>query len=486
MQQIIGRDRELKTLRDRLASDEAEFIAIYGRRRVGKTFLVEQLVANYKCTVFAVSGVKNGSLKEQLANFVSGLAKTFHISLINQSPKNWKEAFNLFTQELSRLPPDQTVVAFFDELPWMATKKSLLMQQIDYFWNSVWSTMPRFKFIVCGSAASWMLEKLINAKGGLYNRITKTILLKPFNLNETEKFLHNRGVKLNKSQILELYMVMGGIPHYLKNVEPGKSSTQNINQLCFTQDGILYEEFEKLFASLFENAKQHEQIVLAIASKRYGISRNEILEMTKMKSGGEFDKFISELESSGFIKKFIPYNKTIKDQYFKIIDEYTMFFLKWIAPLKNKSVAIKTNYWHTQYKVPAWQSWAGYAYESVCYKHIDQIITKIGIQDIGCIIGSWRFVPKLGDTKQGAQIDLLFDRDDQIITVCEIKYNDNEFVLDKQYALEILKRNTIFAEQLKTTKQLFTCFITKEPIKHNVWYGEIVSQNVVLDDLFDK
>lgn len=484
MRELIGRKTEIAILRNTLESKEAEFVAVYGRRRIGKTFLVKTIVNSYESSFLEVSGIKNGTLKEQLANFIDAMAKTFHKSLIGQKPKNWKEAFALLTQEISRLPKEQRVVVFLDELPWLATPKSKLIQQIDYFWNNIWSSIPTFKLIVCGSAAAWMLEKLIHSKGGLYNRMSSTILLKPFSLYETEQYLISRKMKLNRSQIAELYMVMGGVPHYLKNIEPGKSAIQNINQLCFTADGILYGEFSQLFKSLFDEANKHESVIQAIAKKRYGISRVELLGAVHMRSGSVFDKLIHELEASGFIKKFIPYGKTAKDQYFKIIDEYTLFYLEWIVPIKNKSVAIKSNYWHTKYKTPAWQSWSGYAYESICYKHTDQIIAKLNITEIGCIIGSWRYVPKKGESQKGAQIDLLFDRDDNSITVCEIKFNDSDFVLNKQYAIEILERNKLFSEQLKTKKQIFTCFITKEQMKKNVWAEEIVDKNITIDDLF--
>jgi hypothetical protein len=486
MKGLIGRKTEITILCNRLESKEAEFIAVYGRRRVGKTFLVKTVVNNYQYSFLEASGLKNGTLREQLANFMDAMAKTFHKSLINQRPKNWKEAFLLLTQEISRLPSDQTVVVFLDELPWLATPKSKLIQHIDYFWNNVWSSIPTFKLIVCGSAAAWMLEKLIHSKGGLYNRITSSILLSPFSLHETEQYLISRKIKLNYSQIVELYMVMGGVPHYLKHIEPGKSAIQNVDQLCFTKDGILYEEFARLFESLFDKAHKHENIVRSISKKRHGISRMELLDLAHMKSGGAFDKIINELEASGFIKRFVPYGKTAKDQYFRIIDEYTMFYLQWIASIKNKSsVAIKLNYWHTKYKTSAWESWSGYAFESICYKHIDQIITKLGITDIGCTIGSWRYVPKKEEPqKKGAQIDLLFDRDDDTITVCEIKYNDSDYILGKQYAMEILERNKLFCEQLRIKKQIFTCFITNEKVRKNLWSEEIVDENITTEDLF--
>lgn len=489
MSELIGRKREITLLHHCLKSKEAEFIAVYGRRRVGKTFLVKTLVNSlppHKNIFLEVSGIKNGTLKEQLANFMDAMAKTFHKSLIHQSPRTWKEAFLLLSQEIERLPKHQTVVIFLDELPWLSSPKSNLIPQLDYFWNNVWSSIPTFKLIVCGSAAAWMLDQLIHSKGGLYNRITRSILLQPFSLSETAQYLASRKIKLSRSQIIELYMVMGGIPHYLKNIEPGKSAIQNINQLCFTPDGLLYEEFPRLFQSLFNASNQHEKLVREIAKKRYGISRTELLAAASLPSGGKIDKIIDELEASRFIKKIIPYGKSKKDQYFKIIDEYTMFYLQWIEPIKSESIAIKTNYWHTKYKTAAWQSWAGYAYESICYKHVDTIMHKLGITNIGSIIGSWRYVPKKGEPQMGAQIDLLFDRDDNIITLCEIKFNDTDFVLTKQYAMEILERNQLFAKQLKTNKQIFTCFITKEKIKNNLWAQEIVDQNVVLEDLFDQ
>lgn len=483
MHTIIGRTSEIKALRQRIDSKEAEFIAIYGRRRVGKTFLIRQVIQEYKCSKLELSGIKNGSLKQQLANFITAMAQTFNFSFITQAPKNWKEAFNLLTQEMMRLPPEQKIIVFFDELPWLATPKSEIIQQLDYFWNNYWSKDTRFKLIVCGSAASWMLEKLILAKGGLYNRITKTMLLQPFTLHETEAFLHSRSIKLNRSQILELYMVMGGIPHYLKHIDSGKSASQIIDQLCFSHDGILFREFMHLFESLFDAGDKHEQIVTAIASKRYGISRKNLLKDLNIKSGGNFEKLIRELEASGFIKKFIPYAKSSHDQYFKVIDEYTLFYLQWIAPLKEASIAIRKNYWHTQINSSKWQIWGGYAYESVCYKHINQIILKLGLENIGCKISNWRHRSNTTALK-GAQIDLLFDRDDNAITLCEIKFNNTEYTINKEYALDLLERNNVFKQVTKTKKQLFTCFITKENIKPNLWSEEIVDQTVSADDLF--
>ncbi|PCH57257.1 MAG: hypothetical protein COC15_01520 [Legionellales bacterium] len=289
---------------------------------------------------------------------------------------------------------------------------------------------------------------------------------------------------MTHAQILDLYIALGGIPHYLKQIEPGKSAVQNINQSCFTKQGALFNEFSQLFESLFDKTGHHLKVVCTIAKTRNGISRNDLLQATKLNSGGIFNKLLNELEASGFVQKFIPYGKSIKEHYFRIIDEYTMFYLKWIAPIKTKSIALRSNYWHTKSKSAAWQSWAGYTFENICYKHINQIANKLNLMNISCIVSSWRYVPKIGSMQRGAQIDLLFDRDDQSITICEIKYNDSDFVINKQYALDILEKNRIFAEQINTKKQLFICFITKNKLKDNIWKQEIVNDVVTLDDLF--
>src|SRR3990167_6124886 len=258
---IFGREAEIKILDNLWKSTEAEFLAIYGRRRVGKTYLIREYFSSKKCVYFEITGQKDGSLKQQLENFIKIFSSVFANELQLCIPSNWKDAFELLTKEIERISKSQNIVIFFDELPWLATKRSGMLQALDYYWNRFWSRCFNLTFIVCGSAASWMLDNLINAKGGLHNRLTKTILLKPYNLKGVQQFLAYRNIHLNPKQILDHYMVFGGIPYYLKQIEKGKSALQNINKVCFQTDGLLNNEFDRLFRSLFANAEDNLLII---------------------------------------------------------------------------------------------------------------------------------------------------------------------------------------------------------------------------------
>lgn len=482
--EIIGREKQKIQFAQILASKQAEFVAVYGRRRVGKTYLIRNSVAK-KGLYFECSGMKDGSLKEQLAHFTQKLANTFYPGLQLQPKKSWREAFEFLTDEIKKIPKSKKIIIFLDELPWLATPRSKLIQSLDYYWNTEWSQLKNCKLIVCGSAASWMLNNLINAKGGLYNRITKSILLQPFSLEETKKFLEFKKIKLSQIQIVELYMIMGGIPFYLNQVEKSKSISENINELCFNKDGLLYGEFTRLFHSLFNAAEQHIHIVKEIAKRRYGISFSDLVSMTKKKAGGRFAERLNELEACGFIQKYIPYGRSKRNSYYKIIDEYTLFYLKWIESVAEADRIPKgTNYWHTIFKSQAWSSWAGFTFETIVNKHVDKVIDALGLKHVACSINHWQYKVASGSYDEGAQIDLLIEREDNSITIFEIKYSRQPFVIDKAYAQILLKKLAVFENHLKQPKQLFLSFVTASGLKNNVWAKELVSKTVELKDLF--
>ena len=338
--------------------------------------------------------------------------------------------------------------------------------------------------IACGSAASWMIDKLINAKGGLYNRLTKIILLRPYNLKETLVFLRSKGITLSQHQVLDLYMAFGGIPHYLKQARKGKSVTQIIDESCFQGPGLLYQEFDRLFESLFESPKVHEALVRAIASQQNGISREKLIEVTGISSGGRLKQWLAELEASNFIQSYVPLGKKKKDHYYRVIDEYTYFYLKWIEPLKKSGHDGGKHYWKTQIKTPKVLSWKGYAFENVCFKHLDQIRATLDLDSIHSQVGSWRFLPKKGKEDSGAQIDLIFDREDGVVTLCEIKYSDKIFIMDKSFSRSLAKKMNIFEQHYPTDKQIFFCIITTRGAKQTVWSEEIVQNEISLEDLF--
>lgn len=483
---IVGRVQEIKILNKMLASNKAEFLAIYGRRRVGKTYLIRQYFKNKPCYYFQITGVKNGSMKEQLYEFTRAIENTFYQSGITlKEPNTWMKAFELLTNTIAEYATKKKIVLFFDEIPWLATRRSRFLEALDYYWNTKWSEGKNIKLIVCGSAASWIIKNIVNNRGGLHNRITAKVRLDPFTLSEAKEFLQYLNVKLNDKQILQLYMSMGGIPQYLMQVEHGLSAVQNIDALCFTKNGALFEEYKNLIPSLFNDPQLYDGLLRIIANHRYGIERSELLEKSKHESGGRFNLRLIELEEAGFIVSFRPYGHLKRGTFYRIIDEYTLFYINWIEPI-TQSIRHQKNtrgYWDELSKSPAWQSWSGYAFEAVCYKHIDNIRTALNIP-ASSVDGTWKYVPKRESKEQGAQIDLLFDRKDGVITICEIKFNDRPFVIDKAYSNVLQTKINVFKRQTQTGKQIFLTFITAAGIKNTSYANELVSNQSVLEDLF--
>ena len=430
-----------------------------------------------------MTGIQKGSLKIQLKEFAKQVGETFYqgAPLIPQT--NWMDAFDALTQAVNKIPKDKKVVLFLDELPWMATPRSNLLMALEFYWNRYWAFDDRIKLIICGSATSWIIEKIINNTGGLHNRVTRTIHLKPFSLHEVENYLKSRKIRLNHRQILDLYIVLGGVPLYWSFIQKGRSAHQSIDELCFQNDGPLVKEFRRLFESLFEDAKPYVDLIRKIAKHRYGIGQTELIKKSKLPNGGNTVKKLSQLEEAGFITSLVPYGRKDKGIYYLIDDEYSLFYLSWIEP-NLKAIAKKTKnkgFWVSQATRPTWKAWSGLSFEAVCYKHIDQIREALNI-DAGSIAGTWRFFPKEGE--EGAQIDLLFDRPDGSITLCELKCSDKLFVIDKVYAHELLRKTEVFRKHLKLEKQLFLAMITTFGLKPTMYSEEIVAGEAKLDDLF--
>ncbi len=485
---IIGREPELDILEDCLSTDSPEFLAIYGRRRVGKTFLIRKFFEGKDIIFFDVTGAKDTALKNQIKHFTSQIGKVFYnYRRARLVPgKNWDETFELLTEAVEGVESSKKIVLFFDELPWMATKNSKLLQNLDYYWNQHWSKDNRIKLIVCGSSASWIIEKIVNNKGGLHNRLTRNICLEPFNLAQTKRFLQNMSVKLNDKQILQLFMVMGGIPFYLKFVRNNLSATQIVENLAFSKKSFLLEEFDNLYSSLFNNSDVFVEIVREIASFRYGVGQEALLKkLGKTLQGKGGVEKLKALQDANFILSFKPLFHKTRGIYYRVIDEYTLFYLHWIEPVKDSllSRSLITGYWDKLKIKPAWNSWAGLSFESVCYGHLPQI-TKALCLSPTAIPSTWRYVPRKGSNDQGAQIDLLFDRDDDTITICEIKYSDKPFVITKEYAKKLQQKVDTFKKVTRTNKQIFIVLISANGIKKNKYSDELISGIVTLGDLF--
>lgn len=485
MMTIIGRIYEKKKLSTIFQSDKAEFVAVYGRRRVGKTHLIREFFQKKNCIFFRSSGVHKGALTLQLHHFKQEIERTFYARRmgINLAEfNNWHDAFSALKDAIEIFAGKNRVVIFLDEVPWMATPRSGLLEALDYYWNRFWSEDKRIKLIVCGSAASWIIENILHNTGGLYNRVTARLPIAQFSLAETADYLKYRNINYDHQQVLMLYMCMGGIPYYLDFVEKGLSAVQNINNMCFSRKGTLYDEFELLFASLFNRHALHEEMIRFIARKRSGVTRKEIEAHFDCK-GGRLSGRLQELEEAGFIISFTPGNRQ-RGLSYKVIDEYTLFYLTFIAPRATNGLArnVDERYWEALSLQPVWKAWAGLAFESICFKHINQIRKALQIPD-GSNALSWRSQAIDGETG-GTQIDLIFDRPDNIINLCEIKYCSTPYVVDKKYVQKSLERAEIYRKMTKSHKHIFHSLIASGGIKKNSHSEELIASSATLHDLF--
>lgn len=480
---IFGRVDEIKTLKRLFDSKKAEFLAVYGRRRVGKTYLIHEYFKD-KGVYFSITGSADTPKKLQLKNFHREFLSMFPNLHELKEPDSWDEALYNLKDAIIKIDTSKKIIIFFDELPWLASSRSGFLPALQYIWNQHLSHLNNVLLIVCGSAANWIIKKVINDKGGLYNRLSEVIKLNAFTLDETEKFLLSQHVKLSRKQIVELYMVMGGIAKYLTYVRSGDSATQTINRLCFTPQGQLAGEFNNLYQSLFDNAQMHVQIVKGLAKQKSGLLCKDLQEDLNISSGGQLTSVLDELQESGFTTARSDFLKKNKDKKIWLIDEYSYFYISWIEPVKSDIVlGNDKDYWIKMSSNPHWKTWSGYAFESICFKHIAQIKKKLGISAVLTSETQWSYRPK-DKSEKGAQIDLIIDRNDDCINLCEIKFYNTEFAIDRNYANELQHKIDIFRERTKTTKTIFLTLITPYGIRKNEYSTELVNGEVVLDDFF--
>jgi hypothetical protein len=477
MNQIfIGRQEEQAILHKALHSREPEMIALVGRRRVGKTFLVH---AAYENRIdFEISGIQDVPLREQLENFTNRLNAHAKPILPFQRPTNWSEAFQMLITYLEGLKKQEKLVIFFDELPWLASRKSNFLKWFGYFWNS-WAAQQHIVVVICGSAASWMIANVVRDRGGLHNRITRRITLMPFTLEETERFYKSRDIHFDRYQTVQLYMALGGIPHYLKEAEPGLSAAQNIDLICFTSNGLLHDEFSLLYPALFDNPEIHIKIIRVLASTWQGMTRSDLIEVAKLPNGGNTTDAIEELVTSGFVSSFYAFGKKKKDVRYRLTDEFSLFYLQFME--ENRGEGKGT--WQRLSQTQAWKSWSGYAFENICLKHIPQIKKALGIS--GMYSEASSFYAKGDMYRPGVQIDLLIDRNDHVINILELKFYNTTFVPTKNFATEMRTKIALFKTISGTNKQIFLTLLTAFPMLPNEHSIGLVDMALTMDVLFD-
>lgn len=472
MTKLIGRKHEIEILQGTLTNDKSELIAIYGRRRVGKTFLIREFYKDH--TVFEITGMYNGNMDDQLAGFFTELSTRRKVELMPSKATSWLQAFHLLEKYLDKLQTNAKKVIFLDEFPWMATPKSKFLMAFENFWNHYCTKREDLIVVICGSAASYMTQKIIRNKGGLHNRITRQIRLLPFNLHETDLFLKSRGIEFTNYDTAQIYMAMGGVPHYLDKIEKGLSVAQNLDALCFTEGSPLSIEFDNLFVSLFKDSEKHLSIIKVLAATNKGITRKQLIEKAKMKSSGEFTTKLNELIESGFVSAYSYYGNKHNLMQYRLSDEYSKFYLKFIEP--NKNLGWTT--WQRLHKSSSYQSWAGFAFEVLCLKHIRQIKKALRIDSIYSKNSSW--------FNEQTQIDLLIDRDDQVINLCEIKFYNGDFTIDKQYYKNLKTKIQELRNNTNSKKNIFLTMITTYGIKENSYSRELVQNSIELSSLFSE
>jgi hypothetical protein len=476
---LVGRKAEQQELADALGSGRPELIAIYGRRRVGKTYLVRTFYAEQLC--FELTGVRDATRAQQLAMFVHAMEP--HVGQRIATPPDWPSAFQALARLLESQRRDgKRKVIFFDELPWLASRRSGFLAALDHFWNTWASRQQDLIVVICGSAASWMISKVLHDKGGLHNRVTRTLALYPFRLHEAEAFLQHRGITLDRKQILELYMALGGIPYYLDYVRRGRSAAQAIDAVFFAGSAPLRDEFDKLYAALFEQHERHIKVIRALAKKQSGLTRNEIVRATHLPTGGSLTTILAELETTGFILQTLPFGKTSRDSVYRLVDEYSLFYLRWVDG--KRSTTSEAGEWLRDRLTPAGQAWGGYAFENTCLTHVSCLKRALGIGGVQTQHSTWSYRP--ADTHEhGAQIDLLIDRKDGVINLCEMKFGDTAYEISKKYAGELRTKEEVFRRVTGTRKTVFVTIVSPYGIKPNQHSQALVQGVVTADDLFD-
>lgn len=473
---LTGREKEIETLKKALTSNEPEMVSVIGRRRVGKTFLIQSV---YKEQIaFEISGLQYAEKRDQLRNFRQQLRVAFPQLADQPVPKDWLDAFFQLTEALDAAEGNETKrVIFFDEVPWLATHKAKFLMGLSYFWNS-WAVRRNVVVVICGSAASWMIKKVLRDKGSLHNRVTRRIRLHPFNLSDTEAYLKARYVNMNRRQLMLLYMAMGGIPHYLKEVEAGESAAQAIDRICFSEDGLLRDEFQALYPALFDQSEAHIKVIRALAKTQQGYDRQQLLDNSKLTDGGYLSRVLEELSESGFISTYPIYGKKKKGMRYRLTDQYSSFYLRFIEPNNYGGAGSFLALSQSQ----VYKSWCGYAFETVCLQHVPQI--KEALRIGGIYTQSSTFYQAENKDREGAQIDLLLDRNDGIVNLIETKFYDGPYRVDKSNLTRLEKQRRVFRSAVGNRKQLSWVLLAADGGERTADSQGIIDYFLSGDDLF--
>ena len=464
--QIVGRKREIAELTRLKESNQAEFVALYGRRRVGKTWLVRNYFQDQ--FTFYATGIARGNRKEQLKNFYKSICS--YSKKTPEEPKDWYETFDLL-KGVIKLSRQRRKVVFLDELPWMDTQKSEFLKAIDLFWNSWGCMQSDLLFIVCGSAASWMVKNIIRDKGGLHNRLTCHLHLAPFTLSETKSYLYSQGLRWSDETVAECYMIMGGIPYYLHLLDRSMSLAQNVDRLFFAPNALLKDEFDTLYKSLFKKSEEYVKIIAALSKRRSGYTRDDIVKATGLSNGGGLTRRLEELEQCNFIRRYSPIKG--KTPIYQLVDFYSLFYFLFL----NGKRRFDRDAWLHLQATPRYNTWLGLSFEGLCFAHIHAILKGLGIT--GTATNTYALLTS------DAQMDMVIERADKVTSLCEMKYSSRPYAMSAEEAKKIRHREDEIAASFPTQKQVLVSLVSNRLPKKNEYYNSVISSNLTLENLFD-
>lgn len=506
---LVGRGRELQRLGRIFNSEEAEFLAIYGRPGVGKTYLIREYFRGQ--TYFEVTGEFAHSPAAHLKSFCDEVARVFYDGRPIPPAKDWYAAFELLcagAREYALRRPGRPIVIFLDEISWLAGPRSTLPAALARAWTSTLARIETVRLIVCGSAVAWMLDRFVFAKDSLPKSVTHKLELRPFSLNEASEFLNAHAVDLSQVETAHLYMSIGGVPQYLRQVRPGRSVTEIIGELFFGSDGLISTDLSAVLAGLFESPDLHLKVLRALALRRHGQSQDEVAERLSVPSGVRLKKCLGELEASGLVASFSPYSGKKRDAVYRVADEYTYFYFRWIDRVPEALRADGVEYWQAKAGSEAYERWAYYAFESLCLKHMNRLAKVLGVSEHGIDARMWRHtrarwaqpaaaagaqIPLSLDSEEdleqdsdgAAQVALLLDGDDDATTICELKYSEGPFSIEADYARYLAEKLRLFGRASRSTKTLKLVMVSPEGLEETTYSGSLVGNAIALDALFD-
>jgi len=472
---MIGRKKEIKLLRKAAESGHSEFVAVYGRRRVGKTFLIRETF-NSKFT-FQHAGVANSGTRIQLERFRRSLFESGHLKC--PALKTWFQAFDELKTVVQSAPCGKKIL-FIDEMPWMDKPNANFIPALENFWNAWASARKDVLLIICGSATSWMLNKVIHSRGGLHNRVTVRIPLHPFTLSECEELAASLGLEATRYQLAQYYMALGGVPYYWNYLQGGLSVAQNMDTLFFSGDDRLEGEFGELFASLFAKDVPYVRIVEALCSRRQGLTRDEIARATRLSNSGTLTKYLNELEQCGFVRKYRMCGRLVRNAIYQLVDNFTLFHFRFVRENRDGD----PRFWSASVDSPVLMAWQGLSFELVCLEHVEQIKKALQIGGVHSSNYAWRCEHPQDKAEKGAQIDLAIDRDDGIVNLCEMKFCSKEYAITSRDDVDMRNKRAAFKRDTKTRKSVHVTYVTTFGLAKNRYSGEVQSE-VTLDDLFD-